>query len=76
MEKFGLGPEELLQQNPGLIYARLTGYGESGPLSHFAGKKNTKKAKNKIYCGASTLSITTFSIKTLTIMIFSIKPLQ
>ncbi|XP_004930947.2 alpha-methylacyl-CoA racemase [Bombyx mandarina] len=29
MEKLGLGPEKLLEQNPRLIYARLTGYGQN-----------------------------------------------
>ena len=37
MEKLGLGPDVLLKQNPGLIYARLTGYGQTGPYSTFAG---------------------------------------
>ncbi len=37
MEKLGLGPEVLLKENPGLIYARLTGYGQNGPYSAFAG---------------------------------------
>lgn len=37
MEKLGLGPQELLRENPRLIYARLTGYGQNGPLSAAAG---------------------------------------
>lgn len=37
MEKIGLGPNTLMTQNPGLIYARLTGYGQDGPLSDRAG---------------------------------------
>ena len=37
MEKLGLGPEVLMKQNPRLIYARLTGYGQSGPYSKAAG---------------------------------------
>lgn len=37
MEKLGLGPQELLKENPRLIYARLTGYGQNGPLSLAAG---------------------------------------
>lgn len=37
MERLGLGPKELLDKNPGLIYARLTGYGQTGPLSQRAG---------------------------------------
>lgn len=37
MEKLGLGPHELLKENPHLIYARLTGYGQSGPYALAAG---------------------------------------
>ncbi len=37
MEKIGLGPDDLLQLNKQLIYVRLTGYGQSGPLAHRAG---------------------------------------
>ena len=37
MEKLGLGPEVLLRDNPRLVYARLTGFGQSGQLSSKAG---------------------------------------
>ena len=37
MERLGAGPEVCLQNNPGLIYARMTGWGQSGPLSQAAG---------------------------------------
>ncbi|XP_072920287.1 alpha-methylacyl-CoA racemase [Hemitrygon akajei] len=37
MERLGLGPEVLCGQNSRLIYARLTGFGQSGPLSKTAG---------------------------------------
>uniref|UniRef100_A0A2C9K238 Alpha-methylacyl-CoA racemase n=1 Tax=Biomphalaria glabrata TaxID=6526 RepID=A0A2C9K238_BIOGL len=37
MEKLGLGPEVLTASNPRLIYARLTGYGQTGLFSHKAG---------------------------------------
>ncbi|KAM9096452.1 alpha-methylacyl-CoA racemase [Sarcophilus harrisii] len=37
MEKFGLGPEILLKDNPRLIYARLSGFGQLGRLSKVAG---------------------------------------
>lgn len=37
MERLGLGPVELMKDNPRLIYARLTGYGQDGPLSKKAG---------------------------------------
>ena len=33
MEKWGLGPEDVKQQNPGLIYTRISGYGQTGPYS-------------------------------------------
>ncbi|MFF1919769.1 CaiB/BaiF CoA transferase family protein [Streptomyces sp. NPDC058221] len=36
-ERLGLGPDELLRHRPSLVYARLTGYGQSGPLSQTAG---------------------------------------
>ena len=31
MEKWGLGPEVFEETNPGLIYARISGYGQTGP---------------------------------------------
>ncbi|XP_008833637.1 alpha-methylacyl-CoA racemase [Nannospalax galili] len=37
MEKLQLGPETLLQENPKLIYARLSGFGQSGRFSKVAG---------------------------------------
>lgn len=37
MEKLGIGPDTLLKENPSLIYARLTGYGQSGPFAKAAG---------------------------------------
>lgn len=33
LEKWGLGPEEIKQTNPGLIYARISGYGQTGPYA-------------------------------------------
>ena len=35
MEKWGLGPEQVKARNPGLVYARISGYGQTGP---YAGK--------------------------------------
>lgn len=37
VERLGLGPDVLLERRPGLVVARLTGYGQDGPLSHAAG---------------------------------------
>lgn len=36
MEKLGLGPEDCWQHNPKLVYARMTGWGQTGPLSQTA----------------------------------------
>jgi len=37
MERLGLGPEPALARNPRLIYGRMTGWGQTGPLAHAAG---------------------------------------
>ena len=37
MERLGLGPGLLTQENPKLIYARLTGFGQTGPYKDMAG---------------------------------------
>ena len=37
MEKNNLGPDVLLKINPKLIFGRMTGWGQSGPLAHAAG---------------------------------------
>jgi alpha-methylacyl-CoA racemase len=37
MERLGLGPEELLALNPALVYGRMTGWGQTGPLASSAG---------------------------------------
>ncbi len=33
MEKWGLGPDDFKESNPGLIYARISGYGQTGPYA-------------------------------------------
>jgi crotonobetainyl-CoA:carnitine CoA-transferase CaiB-like acyl-CoA transferase len=37
MESWGLGPEQVKAKNPGIIYARISGYGQSGPFSEKPG---------------------------------------
>ncbi|MGJ7513783.1 CaiB/BaiF CoA transferase family protein [Pseudomonas baetica] len=37
MERLGLGPEPCLQRNPRLVYGRMTGWGQTGPLATVAG---------------------------------------
>ena len=36
-ERLGLGPTHCLQRNPKLVYGRMTGWGQEGPLSQYAG---------------------------------------
>ncbi|SCG65262.1 CaiB/BaiF CoA transferase family protein [Micromonospora humi] len=36
-ERLGLGPHECLAANPRLVYGRMTGWGQDGPLAHTAG---------------------------------------
>lgn len=36
-ERLGLSPDVVLHRNPAIVYARLTGYGQAGPLAHEAG---------------------------------------
>lgn len=36
-ERLGVGPYECAERNPGLVYGRMTGYGQDGPLAHAAG---------------------------------------
>lgn len=37
MERLGLGPEPCLQRNPRLVFGRMTGWGQEGPLAQAAG---------------------------------------
>ncbi|MEC7917429.1 MAG: CaiB/BaiF CoA-transferase family protein [Pseudomonadota bacterium] len=37
MERLGLGPEECMELNESLVYGRMTGWGQDGPLANAAG---------------------------------------
>jgi alpha-methylacyl-CoA racemase len=37
MERLGLGPDVCLARNPRLVYGRMTGFGQEGPMAHAAG---------------------------------------
>ena len=37
MESWGLGPDAVKEKNPGVIYARISGYGQTGPFAHKPG---------------------------------------
>ncbi|MGA8039354.1 MAG: CaiB/BaiF CoA-transferase family protein [Acidimicrobiia bacterium] len=36
-ERLGVGPDQCLRENPALVYGRMTGWGQTGPLSASAG---------------------------------------
>jgi len=36
-ERLGIGPETCIARNPRLVYGRMTGWGQDGPLAHAAG---------------------------------------
>jgi alpha-methylacyl-CoA racemase len=37
MERLGIGPDVCLKRNPKLVYGRMTGWGQTGPLANAAG---------------------------------------
>jgi len=37
MERLGVGPDECLERNPKLVFGRMTGWGQDGPLAHASG---------------------------------------
>ncbi|MCH2629733.1 MAG: CoA transferase, partial [Nisaea sp.] len=37
MERLGLGPDTCLDTNPKIVYGRMTGFGQNGPMSKAAG---------------------------------------
>ena len=37
MERLGLGPDVLIEDNPRLVYGRMTGWGQTGPMAHEPG---------------------------------------
>jgi alpha-methylacyl-CoA racemase len=51
VERLGLGPQVCLQANPRLIYGRMTGWGQDGPLAQEAGHDiNYLAMSGALYC--------------------------
>lgn len=48
MERLGLGPDTVLARNPALVYGRMTGFGQDGPLADRAGHDITYLAYSGI----------------------------
>ncbi|HCH24365.1 MAG TPA: CoA transferase [Oceanospirillaceae bacterium] len=54
MERLGLGPDVLLKANPKLVYGRLTGWGQDGPLAMAAGHDTNYQAlSGALYYGGA-----------------------
>ncbi|PRP81098.1 hypothetical protein PROFUN_11212 [Planoprotostelium fungivorum] len=51
-EHFGFGPKVLCERNPKLIYVRLTGYGQTGPLANRAGHDINYISLNGVLSGS------------------------
>lgn len=50
-ERLGIGPEQCMARNPKLVYGRMTGWGQSGPLAHAAGHDiNYIALAGALYC--------------------------
>jgi len=49
MERLGLGPDECMARNPKLVYGRMTGWGQDGPLSRTIGHDANYIALTGIY---------------------------
>lgn len=48
LEKWGIGPDKLLEVNPGLVIARVSGYGQTGPYAERAGFASVSEAMGGI----------------------------
>ncbi len=54
MERLGLGPDVCLARNPKLVYGRMTGWGQTGPLAQTAGHDpNYIALSGALFTGAS-----------------------
>ena len=50
-ERLGVGPEQVLARNPKLVYGRMTGWGQDGPLARTAGHDLTYLALTGLLAG-------------------------
>jgi alpha-methylacyl-CoA racemase len=53
-ERLGIGPDEVLARNPKLVYGRMTGWGQDGPLAPTAGHDITYLAITGLLHGIGT----------------------
>ena len=55
-ERLGIGPEPCLARNPRLVYGRMTGWGQDGPLASAAGPRHQLHRPGRARCGPSAAS--------------------
>ena len=53
-ERLGIGPAEVLARNPRVVYGRMTGWGQDGPLAPRAGHDLTYLALTGLLNGIGT----------------------
>lgn len=59
LEKWGLGPEELVKARPGIVLVRISGYGQTGPDAHKSGFGVIGEAKGGLrYIGGYPKDVT------------------
>ena len=51
LEKWGLGPDDLMRANPGLVVARITGWGQTGPYAGRAGLRHPRRGDERVRGG-------------------------
>ena len=51
MERLGLGPDACMTRNPKLVYGRMTGWGQQGPLAETIGHDANFIALSGVYAG-------------------------
>lgn len=51
MERLGLGPDACMTRNPKLVYGRMTGWGQQGPLAETIGHDANYIALSGVYAG-------------------------
>ena len=67
MERLGLGPDVCFEVNPKLVYGRMTGWGQQGPLSQAAGHDlNYIALSGALHCGGRADSPPSARVQTAT----------
>jgi hypothetical protein len=55
MERLGLGPDAVLARNPRLVYGRMTGWGQDGPLAPSSRARTRSRAAGSLRSASTTV---------------------